>query len=1136
MKHRSIFSFGIFKLLAFSLFWSPIQGQVYNTPYQVNFDVSPWVSVDADDYSTSFLDQFHPSWIPNPGGSSNGYRWRLLRNNFEDHLNTGPRGGNPTYYGNYLCIPPSTSLTGSNSASITTPLVKISSLTNPYLEFYYYRYGANLPNLKVEINDGSGWQLILLETNQTQFSKFEMFKRFGVNLSSFGDTVQVKFSTNYSGCCPDAIAIDDISFIEEPTCLPPDDLSVNLVSDTSALIYWDPPLGGTDYVVYLKSFTSTSLNFTPNLTHIIGTYSTNSLLLSHLNPNKCYAYYVRTKCNSTFNDIIRGPKIFCTSPCKSAELPIYESLINSFPNSCWPRTESGAWQNYSIEPGKNGYKTKPSNAIGDSIFLQSNLITLPNRNTRFRYSWSRPQNSANDSMAVSIRIYPSQKWTRLFSLKGTAFSVPGANSSPEQFMEQNVAIDSILYGGKIVELALVHYVESSSSPALKIKHINIEEAFTSDLELVSARFLKTGECTSKKDTIALMVRNKTNFIYDLQQKPLTVSYVIDGPTTANQTQHVSKGSILPNDTAEIYLSSTDLSTSGLYILKSVNLHTSIYNASASNDFLGNILDSLQIESSFKIKPDSLIIVSNSLDSVYLNVDSRHFLNGDFTFTEVSHFPHTVGGPAGGFPSYITASDYIEISGRPRANLKGYTLERWSNASIANFSHTFTSNSKLGFNGTAIIGIKGIGSSSNLLRYYEIPTNHESSHTESIGYILKDSRGNIVDVVIYNGNAPFNFPPHAGVKNHHWSGVIPIATASAGIRLEGLDSNKASNWIVSSATHPQDPNIANSSVYFNGPFSTGGFNWTFQGSIIDTQPLIKVGPYNQSGLYSYAAQHINSCGIYKDTARILVNIPNINCAAPSAISTSIISCKKAQINWLKVGTLTQIQYGARGFIPGFGKDTISTSDSLVLDNLEPGNEYDFWIKNYCGLDTSSWSGPFTINTPLKPEPKANFVLTQTILGNQMKLLVNANSSLRAEEYIWKYSNGQTGQGLMDSIIVSANGFLEIQLLVKNDCGTDSIVQSTIVNIGLDENTATFQDLLVYPNPTKGLLIVEFQSGIDSKFDLSLMDSRGRQIINKTALVEKRKNRLELNLEDFEPGLYFLVLRNESGVWKRKVLVR
>lgn len=183
--------------------------------------------------------------------------------------------------------------------------------------------------------------------------------------------------------------------------------------------------------------------------------------------------------------------------------------------------------------------------------------------------------------------------------------------------------------------------------------------------------------------------------------------------------------------------------------------------------------------------------------------------GVFMITEVCHYKSTTGAPTAGWPSYLIADDYIEITGVPGSDLGGYTLEQWTSTTQTS-THTFSPGTVLGPNGTCVIAVGQMGASAQSPAdyYYHGQGSYTGTFgsTTAAGRILKSPSGNIVDAVVY-GN--YTFPAAAGVTAQDWSGTT-LSVSSAGNRLEGTYTKDATNWI-NSGTSPQNPNILNTGV-------------------------------------------------------------------------------------------------------------------------------------------------------------------------------------------------------------------------------------------------------------------------------------------------------------------------------------
>lgn len=107
--------------------------------------------------------------------------------------------------------------------------------------------------------------------------------------------------------------------------------------------------------------------------------------------------------------------------------------------------------------------------------------------------------------------------------------------------------------------------------------------------------------------------------------------------------------------------------------------------------------------------------------------------------------------------------------------------------------------------------------------------------------------------------------------------------------------------------------------------------------------------------------------------LLMFFPNIildgisqNCTPPTNLQSAILNTTSAQISWVSDGNDFSVEYGLVGFEPGQG-ETISgiTEQVYVLENLNSGTTYDFYVAQICDGDQSTQTGPFTFTTVCEP---------------------------------------------------------------------------------------------------------------------------------------------------------------------------
>nr|MBA3901352.1 T9SS type A sorting domain-containing protein [Bacteroidota bacterium] len=276
-----------------------------------------------------------------------------------------------------------------------------------------------------------------------------------------------------------------------------------------------------------------------------------------------------------------------------------------------------------------------------------------------------------------------------------------------------------------------------------------------------------------------------------------------------------------------------------------------------------------VQSLFAVAP-LMTTVTSPNQTVEIAASSPLFPKAPFFITEICHFKTTNGAPTGGWPSYLSADDYIEITGLPNSDMGGITLEQWSISALLS-TYTFSNGTVLGPNGTAIIAVGQLGSSSPSPSdfYYHGNGSYTSSFgsSTSTGRILKNANGDIIDAVGYGS---YTFPAGANVTSADWSGNTPSGSSSSGNRLEGTYDKTATNWINSSVS-PQNPNALNANVTLPSPVGLSGFEWTLTGTVVDTATTTDVGPYTSNGTYTYIATFNSGCGNFTDSVTVEVNL-------------------------------------------------------------------------------------------------------------------------------------------------------------------------------------------------------------------------------------------------------------------------
>jgi hypothetical protein len=432
-----------------------------------------------------------------------------------------------------------------------------------------------------------------------------------------------------------------------------------------------------------------------------------------------------------------------------------------------------------------------------------------------------------------------------------------------------------------------------------------------DISMEKGELNFKSQCYSSFDTVSIVIKNKIGPSVDFGLNPLTVHWKVTGPVITRDSFVVNFGILGPDSILTLSAYNVDMSQAGDYTLDAY-IEPNTINASNLNDTLASA--SFTLKSILEATPKT-ITVNSPTDTAVLTAKSTLFPGGGNFFSEIAHFKTTSGQPIAGWPTYLLADDYVEITGFANSDLAGYKMEEWS-ASAMTYSVVFPTGTVFSPTGTMVLATGQLGSSVAVPASFYYHTGNTATHssTTANGYILKDTNGIIIDAV---GYGTYTFPVASGVTTTDWSGTT--TAANSGIRLTGPDNNTSSNW-VNSSTSPQDPNDVNTGVTAPVPGILTGFDWNYLGSSFSTSPVITVGPYTVPGVYTYVASYSNVCGTFYDTTYVTAG-PSVPVQLVSFTATK--SSNDVKLDWKTASEINNDHFDIEKSSNGLDFKTITT---------------------------------------------------------------------------------------------------------------------------------------------------------------------------------------------------------------------
>lgn len=257
-----------------------------------------------------------------------------------------------------------------------------------------------------------------------------------------------------------------------------------------------------------------------------------------------------------------------------------------------------------------------------------------------------------------------------------------------------------------------------------------------------------------------------------------------------------------------------------------------------------------------------------------------------------------------------------------------------------------------------------------------------------------------------------------------------------------------------------------------------------------------------------------------------------CPPPTAVTISNEGCDSAEVSWTTSGTGPSIlEYGPTGFVPGSGTVMMEQSP-FSLTGLSEGADYDVYLTDTCGTDTSTTVGPVSFTT-LTQEAAFTYSLGTATLGGQ-PVDFDASTSQGATSYSWDFDDGNTGSGVTVQHVFTSNGTYNVCLAIEGACGLDTICETVLIeDVSIGEN-ALSRSLSVFPNPTTSDLHITAEGS--GNITLRLRSLSGKEL--KVKNYENLNNLFEgiLDLSDLPKGVYLLEVKNGENSANRRIMKR
>ncbi len=213
----------------------------------------------------------------------------------------------------------------------------------------------------------------------------------------------------------------------------------------------------------------------------------------------------------------------------------------------------------------------------------------------------------------------------------------------------------------------------------------------------------------------------------------------------------------------------------------------------------------------------------------------------------------------------------------------------------------------------------------------------------------------------------------------------------------------------------------------------------------------------------------------------------------------------------------------------GVDTGTNSTTLSSSAINDGDMVSCILNS---SETCTTGNPATsngISMTVTDYPVAGF----SFINNNL-VVDFTNASTNATSYMWYFGDGNSTNQPNPSHTYASQGTYIVTLIATNNCGSDTITNT--IDIVLDiEQIAGINKLNLYPNPTNGLLNIDFETYKNENILIEIYSIVGNKIAEKEITAVFGKHNETLDLRNYDKGIYMIIISSNSGKIIRRVVI-
>jgi PKD repeat protein len=261
------------------------------------------------------------------------------------------------------------------------------------------------------------------------------------------------------------------------------------------------------------------------------------------------------------------------------------------------------------------------------------------------------------------------------------------------------------------------------------------------------------------------------------------------------------------------------------------------------------------------------------------------------------------------------------------------------------------------------------------------------------------------------------------------------------------------------------------------------------------------------------------------------------ASFSASSTEI--CEEGTVNFndLSTGNVTSREWTFEG-----GTPETSTLENPTVMYYNTGS-FDVTLTVSDGTNTSTLTleDYITVNTtpdvPAMPEGET------VVCSNNPEMLTQeytTTGSAGATTYDWLLEPAEAGEITGSGTTATVNytelweGNATISVKAVNDCGESDYSESLSVECYVCDGIEVdaLAGIRIYPNPNNGSFIINMDEANPENISVTIYNSIGEVVFEQNDIISGSIN---ISLGETNPGLYYIIVKNDKSVLNKKIII-